>query len=87
MRAHHHTFAETGPKPMRTYYTEQYQAYPQQDLHQLQTRKEELMEKAIGLRQSHIILGKEKLPMHSIQQLEYVVKEGGMQKAVKIPLQ
>jgi len=32
MRAHHHNFAETDVKMMRTYYNEQYQGYPAEAL-------------------------------------------------------
>lgn len=75
MRAHHHNFAETQAKMMQTHYNAQYQGYPQESLLQSKN-KEELMERVVGLRQSHIILGKERLPMQSIQQVDYSKKDG-----------
>ena len=58
MRAHHHDFAESKNKIMRTFYNEQYQQYDASKIGHEQTQKE-IQDRAVGLRQSHIILGKE----------------------------
>jgi hypothetical protein len=58
MRAHHHHFAESNNKIMRTLYNEQYRAYANEEVSQTMT-KQQIQNRVVGLRQSHIALGNE----------------------------
>lgn len=81
MRRHHHDFAEQKNIQMITHYNQEYnKEFSKEDLKQGST-KEQLMEKALELRKSHIMLGKEQLPLKSIHQSDFAQKPvNGIQK-------
>jgi len=74
MRKHHHNFEETKQKMMTTHYNIEYnREYPKDSFLQGNS-KEELMKKAVELRNSHIIFGKENVPYKTVQHSSYNTK-------------
>lgn len=63
MRAHHHNFAESENVVMTTHYNQQFNKEIDPAALKQGIPASELKQKVVDLRNSHIILGKEYIPM------------------------
>ncbi|KAL4505331.1 hypothetical protein ABPG72_002393 [Tetrahymena utriculariae] len=87
MRAHHHNFAESTNIVMTTHYNDQYNKDVDPQALKQGIPAAELKQKVVDLRNSHIILGKEYLPMVTTQQNDYSQKPEAKREAVNPLLQ
>ncbi|EGR30947.1 hypothetical protein IMG5_120530, partial [Ichthyophthirius multifiliis] len=74
MRRHNHQFAESERIEMTSNYNDQYNKQLDPNALRQGLSAADIMQKVVNLRNSHIVFGKENLPMKTIQQSDYTRK-------------
>ena len=76
MRKHNHDFTETNKKHFASEYNANYSKTADADSLKQGLTAQELRQKVVDLRKSHVVLGEDFKPMKSIAQTDYVSKQG-----------
>lgn len=74
MRAHNHNFAESTNLVMTTHYNDQFNKDVDPSALKQAISTSQIKQKVIDLRNSHIVLGKDIIPMQTTQQIDYNAK-------------
>lgn len=78
MRKHNHDFAETNKNQFSSEYNKNFNRLTDPASLKQALSAQELKQKVIDLRKSHVVLGGDHRPMHSIAQLDYQSKQGDL---------
>jgi len=81
MRKHNHDFTETRQKQFSSEYNNHFNKQHDPSMLKQGLTAQELMQKVVDLRKSHVILGEDFNPMQSIAQKDYQFKPGVVEKA------